>query len=124
MSAPAAPAENLSLMVKPLFDEKFESTAIGPIVVAAELRIDMRDVFATFHVGDIKIDRGNQRRYFMHHREDREIRAGVARNSEPAAIASVTRFGRRNPRGEGRKIEVAIAARVLEKLGEFIGGEL
>ena len=114
-------AENL-FMVKPLIDEKLKGAKIGPIVIAAELRIDMRDVFASFNVSDIKIDRGNQRRDFMHHRKDGEIRSGVARNAKPAAIASITRLSRRNPRGEGRKIEAAIAAGMFEKVGKFFGG--
>ena len=58
----------------------------------------------------------------MHHSKDGEIRTGVARNAKPAAVASVTRLCRRDPRGEGRKIEAAIAACMFEKLGKFVGG--
>ena len=75
-------------------------------------------------IGDIKVDRGDQRRNLMHDRKDREFGTGIARDAEPASIAIVTRFGRGNSRGEGRKIDAAIAAGVLEELGEFVRGKL
>jgi len=82
------------------------------------------NVGASGDIGDINVDGGDQRRNLMHNRKDREIGTGVARNTEPAPVAIVTRFRRRDSCSEGGKIDAAIAAGVLQKLGEFIRGKL
>ena len=106
-----------SFAVKALVDEKLESPDIGPVVVAAELGIGVRNVFAGREISDIKIDRRDQGRNLMHNREDRQLGTSVARNIAPTFVAIVTRFGRRNSRGEAGKIDAAVAASVLHKLG-------
>lgn len=60
----------------------------------------------------------------MHNREDRQLGTGVARNVAPTFVAIVTRLGRRNSRGEAGKIDAAVAASVLHKLGKLIRGKL
>jgi len=55
---------------------------------------------------------------------DRQLGTGVARNVAPTFVAIVTRFGRRNSCGEVGKIDAAVAASVVQELGELIRGKL
>lgn len=45
--------ENVSFAAQAFVDEKLESPDIGPVIVAAELSIGVRNVFSGRDIGDI-----------------------------------------------------------------------
>ena len=110
------PGGKRSFAVQALVDEKLESPDIGPVVVAAELSIDMSNIFAGREIGDIKIDGGDQGRDLMHNREDRQLGTGVARNVAPTFVAIVTWLGRRNSCAEAARREVCGAGSAISNL--------